>query len=164
MRQAGAWVVAVVLLAGCGEKDTARQQAEDAADVAMVERLSKEPLVPMVPKAITAQDVARYGLDKPGCSFRKNGEGEPLFIAAKDEGFLRIEGELKRYAAKGTSADLPGGARSTYVGLASWVDLVRQPDAGGALSDDLNWPARMILHDAQERVAFMADGTMTCRT
>jgi hypothetical protein len=133
----------------------------------MVERLSQEPFQPILPKPITALDVARYGLDKPGCAFRKNGEGDPLFIAGREEGFLRIGGELKRYAAKGTSADLPGGARSTYVGLASWVDLVRQPDgepgATDAPTDEMNWPVRLILHDAQERVAFMADGTMSCR-
>lgn len=155
------------LVAGCGE-DPAVEKAEDARDVAMVERMSREPLVPIVPMPITAQDVDQYGLDqgvgRPGCRFGK-GEGagpDPLFIASSDEGFLRIDGELRRYAAKGTSASLPGGARTTYVGLGGWIDLARLPDAGTG-ADALRWPARLVLHDSQERVVFTADGTMTCR-
>lgn len=75
---------------------------------------------------------------------------------------MRVGPDLKRFAARKESADLPGGARSTYVGLASWIDLVRLPDDGSG-SDGLNWPARLVVHDAQERVAFRADGSMTCR-
>jgi len=124
--------------------------------------MSKEPFKPIIPHAITEIDIARYGLDKPGCAFRKPGEKDPIFIANPDEGFMRIGGDLKRYAAKMESAQLPGNARSTYVGLASWVDLVSLADRGGG-SDTLNWPAKLILHDAQERVAFMAEGEISCQ-
>lgn len=150
------------LLAGCGHKEPAAQEAaQDARDVAQVERLSHAPFKAIVPTPIGSQDVQRFGLDRPGCSFRKGNQGDPLFIAARDEGFLMIDNDLKRYAAKSTAAELPGGARTTYTGLASWVDLVRQPDAGNS-SSQTEWPARLILHDSQERVAFMADGTVTC--
>lgn len=149
------------LLAGCWEKTPAQKAADDARDVAMVERMSKEPFRPIIPKPVTSIDVARYGLDRPGCAFRKGGTGDPLFVGDSVEGFMRIGGDLKRYAAKKESAQLPGKARTTYVGLASWIDLVRQPDAGTGSGQD-RWPARLIIHDAQERVAFMADGTVTC--
>ncbi|MFC0203167.1 hypothetical protein [Novosphingobium soli] len=163
MQKAVIGLAVLLSLAGCGEKDPSTQAVEDARDVAMVERMSREPLKPLEPLPITRQDITRYGLDKPGCSFRKQGQGDPLFIAGKDDGYLHVGGDLKRFAAKSESADLAGGARSTYVGLSSWIDLVRQPDAGTG-SDDMNWPARIVIHDAQERVAFMADGRMTCRT
>ncbi|MFC0685903.1 hypothetical protein [Novosphingobium clariflavum] len=128
----------------------------------MVERMSKEPFRPILPRPITRIDVERYGLDKPGCRFVRQGEGDPIFIGNAEEGFMRIEGDLKRYAAKLESAQLPGNARSTYVGLSTWVDLVSLPDRAGG-SDTTHWPARLILHDAQERVAFRADGEMRCR-
>ncbi len=150
-----------VLLSACGQEDPQREAVENAHDVAMVERMSKEPFKPIIPHAITEIDVARYGLDKPGCSFRKPGEKDPIFIANADEGFLRVAGDLKRYAAKVESAQLPGNARSTYVGLASWVDLVSLSDKSGG-SDTTHWPAKLILHDAQERVAFMSEGVVTC--
>lgn len=160
-RMAALATLAGVLLTSCGGNDPARQAAEDAHDVAMVERMSREPFRPIIPSRITRIDVTRYGLDRPGCAFRKKNEQDPLFIGSRDEGFMRIGGDLRRFAAKQESAELPGDARATYVGLSSWIDLVRQPDSGSG-GDQYRWPARLILHDAQERVAFMADGTMTC--
>ncbi|PNU06147.1 hypothetical protein [Novosphingobium guangzhouense] len=154
---------AFAMLAGCGQETPAEQAAENARDVAMVERMSREPLKPIVPIPITAEDIDGYGLDRPGCSFAKQAPGAaPIFIATSTEGFMRVGRDFKRFAAKGTSADLPGGARTTYVGLSSWVDIVRLPDEGMA-SDANTWPARLIIHDSQERVAYRADGVMHCR-
>lgn len=156
-------VLSFALIAGCAKEDPTQKAAEDAEDVAMVERMSREPFRPIIPEPITSVDVARYGLDRPGCSFRK-GEGKDLlFFGDASDGFLRIGGHLDRFAAKSASAELPGGARTTYIGLASWLDIIRLPDK--RVDNDANsWPARLVLHDAQERVAFMADGVVTCRS
>jgi len=157
----GSVLAAGMLLSGCKEESSARRAAQDAQDIAMVERLSKEPFKPIIPKPITEVDMTRYGLERVSCAFRKQGESDPVFLAGSDEGFMRIAGDLKRFAAKTESAQLPGDARSTYIGLSSWVDFIRQADGGDGGSQD-TWPARMIIHDSQERVAFMSDGTMTC--
>jgi hypothetical protein len=162
MRKPVLALASFLLLSACGQEDSVQEAAEDAHDIAMVERMSKEPFKPIIPRPITEIDVARYGLDRPGCTFRKPGEKDPIFIANPDEGFMRIAGDLKRYAAKKESTQLPGNARSTYVGLASWVDLVSLPDKAGG-SDTMHWPAKLVLHDAQERVAFMSEGEVTCR-
>ncbi|WP_324694987.1 hypothetical protein [Novosphingobium sp. RL4] len=162
MKNAILGLAVVTLLSACGQEDPGGQTAEDAQDIAKVERMSKEPFKPIIPRPITEIDVARYGLDKPGCAFRKPDQKDPIFIANEEEGFMRIAGDLKRYAAKVESAQLPGNARSTYVGLASWVDLVSLPGKGSG-SDTMHWPAKLILHDAQERVAFMAEGEVSCR-
>jgi hypothetical protein len=161
MRKTMTMLGITALLAGCGDGNSADTPAEAASDVAMVERMSQAPFRPILPGGITAMDIERYGLDKPGCSFRRGAATDPLFIAGKDEAFMRVGTELKRLAAKSTSADLPGGARTTYVGLTSWIDLVRLPDEGSG-ADALNWPGRLIVHDSQERVAYRADGTVTC--
>lgn len=155
------YAATLALLAGCSSQTPQERRSDDARDVAMVERMSRAPLVPVTPSAISRDDIARYGLDRPGCIFTKaSGEG-PLFIATRDDGFMRLGSEIKRFAAKQTGAGLPGGARTTYVGLSSSVDFARQPSDGTA-DDQADWPARMIVHDAQDRVAFMADGRMRC--
>ena len=160
-----ALAAAVLLLGGCGEeprtRGSAEKAAEDARDIAMVERMGREPFKPILPKPLGEIDMARYGLDRAGCAFRKQDEKDPLFLAGPQEGFMRIGGDLNRYAAKTESAELPGGAHATYIGLTSWVELVRLPDEGTGAGQD-RWPARLIIHDAQERVAFQADGMVNC--
>ena len=156
-------ILAGAMLAGCGQKDPAKQAAADARDVAMAERMSREPLQPIVPEPITASQITRYGLDRTACSFRRDGTGDPLFMAGIQEGFMRLSGDLTRLAARTESAELPGHARGTYVGLSNRVEFSALPDKDGA-SGAKSWPARMIIHDQQERVAFTADGLMTCNS
>ena len=151
------------LLAGCVKEDLTEKAAEDAEDIAMAERMSREPFKPIIPDPITSVDVARYGLDRPGCSFRKTGAANILFFGDASDGFLRVGGNLNRFAAKTESAEFPGGARATYIGLSSWLDIVLLPDKR-ADNDPDSRPARLILHDAQERVAFMADGIVSCKS
>lgn len=161
MGKATAVLFLLALMTGCVKEDPTEKAAEDADDIAMVKRMSRVPLKPIVPEPIGKADIARYGLDRPGCSFRKIGSNDILFFGDDADGFLHLGTDLVRLAAKTQSAELPGGARSTYVGLANWVALVRLPDRR-ADGDSLSWPARLVLHDAQERVAFTADGTVTC--
>ncbi|MBT0669025.1 hypothetical protein HT136_11675 [Novosphingobium profundi] len=160
----GKWVALalVAVLAGCGSKpDPVEKKADAAKDVAMVERMSKAPFKPILPKPITDIDMERYGLSHRGCTFTVKGDKMPIFVAGPDEGFMIVDRDLDRYAAKTASAELPGKARSTYIGLENWLDIVRLPDEGMG-GDAIHWPARLILHDAQERVAFMSDGKMDC--
>lgn len=158
-------LVSLALLGACAAESPTESPPKNAAqaaeDVAMVERMSREPFQPIVPDAITAADIARYGLDRPGCGFRKTGAPDILFFGDASDGFLKIGGDLRRFSAKTSSAELRSGARTTYVGLESWLDITHLPDAEGD-GDPSTAPARLILHDAQERVAFMADGTLTC--
>ncbi len=155
------WLILLTLLSACHKETREQKAADDARDVAMVEQMSREPFVPIVPKPITNVDRARFGLDHRGCMFTAKGDKAPIFVAGPDEGFMDIDGNLGRYAAKVSSAELPGHAHSAYVGLDNWVDIVRQPDAG-TNGTDVHWPARLMVHDAQERVAFMIDGMMNC--
>ncbi|MCJ2181850.1 hypothetical protein MTR62_03915 [Novosphingobium sp. 1949] len=127
----------------------------------MVERMSKAPFKPILPKPITKVDLVRYGLAHRGCLFTPKGSKDPIFVAGPDEGFMHVGRDLDRYAAKTDSAELPGKAHSTYIGLENWLDIVRLPDEG-ADGTAVHWPARLILHDSQERVAFMNDGIMDC--
>ncbi len=161
MGKTWAALVSLALLGACTKESPPEKAAQNAQDVAMVERMSRAPFRPIVPDPIRSVDIARYGLDRPGCSFRKTGAEDILFFGDASDGFLKIGDDLKRFSAKTRSAELPEGARSTYIGLSSWLDIVQLPERNGD-GDPSTSPARLILHDAQERVAFMADGTITC--
>jgi len=154
-------IAAPILLSACHENREDKAQ-EAAHDVAMVERMNQVPPVAIDPAPITPRDMKQFGLDRLPCAFVDKSRGlGPLFLGGADEGVLKLDDDLHRLAARSGSAQLPGGGRTTYVGLNGWVDFSRQPDAGTGAGQD-NFPARMSLHDAQDRVVFVANGTMHC--
>lgn len=151
---------AALLLASCGgepeEKSSTPQNA--ARDIAMVERMNKVDAKSILPQGMNADDMARYDLNR-GCLFRIEGSDEPVFVAQRERGYLKLDGALQPVSAKAGSAELPGGARSIYVGLDNWVELVAQAGAGG---NENTWPSRVVIHDAQERVVYDKAGRVTC--
>ncbi|WP_156839130.1 DUF6692 family protein [Novosphingobium aquimarinum] len=165
-RTMAALAVATFLLAGCGDSadepsdEGTVSPAEAARDVAMVERMNRVEPNPILPQEFNADDMARYDLGR-GCKFRIEGESAPIFVAQRERGYLKIDGELQPVSAKGGSAELPGGAHSIYIGLNSWVELVAQAGEGG---DERSWPSRLVIHDSQERVAYDKSGQVTCGT
>lgn len=159
-------MVGLALLAGCGEDTPPQAKAvDDAKDVAMVERMNQPPFRPIRPEPFTAADIGQYDLARAGCMFRpgdKESEA-PLFIAQHDRGYLKIEGKLLPLAVRTDSAELPAGAHSTYIGTQNWVELVAQAGDGGAGSGPGKaWPSRLVIRDANERVAFNAIGQVSC--
>jgi len=158
-----AWMA---LLGGCGaHKEAQREHADDARDVAMVERMNQTPFKPIRPEPFTADDLARYGLASEGCAFRPGSRPneQPLFVAQQDRGFLKVGGEVKPLAVKSGSAELPSGAHSTYIGLDNWIELVAQAgNEGKGPAGKQAWPSRLVIHDASQRVAFDVAGQVSC--
>lgn len=166
MRETMVVVLGMILLSGCGDhKEPQPKAVDDAQAVAMVERMNQTPFKPIQPQPLSADDLARYDLVRSGCSFRPGNKPDeaPLFVAQHDRGFLKIDGVLQPVAAKSGSAELPSGAHSTYVGLDGWIELVAQAgDEGKGPEGKQAWPSRLVIHDAQQRVAFNAIGRVSC--
>ncbi len=166
MRKGLAVLLGVAFLTGCGDDAKTQNKAvDDAGDVAMVERMNQPPFRPIRPEPFTAADIAQYDLARAGCMFRPGDKPDeaPLFIAQQDRGYLKIEGKLLPLAVRNDSAELPAGAHSTYIGTQNWVELVAQAGQGGAGSGaDKAWPSRLVIRDANERVAFNAVGQVRC--
>jgi len=157
-------LIVLVVLSACGEDRTERKAANDARDVAMVERMNRVPPQSIEPDAFSLEEISRYGLGTMPCAFQRGdmpGLG-PIFVADKDEGVMKVGEQIRRLAARSESAELPGGARTTYVGIDSWLQLERLPDDGTG-ADEAMFPARLVIHDAQERIVFRVDGTVRCK-
>ncbi|MDE8653341.1 hypothetical protein [Novosphingobium album (ex Liu et al. 2023)] len=157
-------LLSLALLAGCGESPVEKSRDDDR-DIAMVERMNQTPFRPILPQPITRADIVRFDLGRAGCSFRPGTDpaADPLFVTQDDRGYLKVEGKLRPVAAKAGSAELPAGARSTYVGLDSWIELAAQAGPGGTEGPaGSSWPSRFVIHDAQERIAFEARGMVRC--
>lgn len=157
-------LVALLALTACGEARSERKAANDARDVAMVERMNRVPPQSIEPDAFSPEEIGRYGLGTMPCAFQRGdmpGLG-PIFVADEDEGVMKVGEQIRRLAARSESAELPGGARTTYVGLDSWLQLERLPDSATG-GDEAVFPARLVIHDAQERIVFRVDGTVRCK-
>jgi hypothetical protein len=154
------------LVAGCGDDPAPqRKAADDARDVAMVERMNQAPFKPIRPQPFTPDDLAQYDLTREGCTFRPGNKPDepPLFVAQSDRGYLKVAGVLKPLSVKTGSAELPSGAHSTYMGLDSWIELVAQAgDESKGADGKTAWPSRLVIHDAEQRVAFNALGHVSC--
>jgi hypothetical protein len=166
MHKAMMLLAGLAVLGGCGAKDQPqRKQADDARDIAMVERMNQTPFRPIQPEPFTADDLARYGLAGDGCTFRRGerADDQALFVAQQDRAYIKVGGVVTPLAVKGGSAELPSGAHSTYIGLDSWIELVAQAgqeEQGRA--GNRSWPSRLVIHDAAQRVAFDARGQVSC--
>lgn len=166
MRKVVLAVLGLTALTGCGgNEDPQHKAVDDAHDVALVERLNQPPFKPVLPQAFTTEDIARYDLARAGCMFRPGNKPDepPLFVAQSDRGYLKIDGKLRPLAAKSGSAELPSGAHSTYIGTSNWIELVAQAGDEGTGPDGATaWPSRLVIHDANERVAFDSLGQVSC--
>ncbi|MEW9856838.1 hypothetical protein [Novosphingobium sp. M1R2S20] len=167
MKKATGLLLGLAAISGCANDEASRRDpAKDAQDVAMVERLSRAPFRPIRPEPLTGEDIDRYDLARDGCMFRPGSDAKeaPVFVAQKDRGYLKIDGRLQPLAVKSGSSELPSGAHSTYVGTENWVELVAQATSEGrGAGGKGSWPSRLIIHDANERIAFDAPGHVSCR-
>jgi hypothetical protein len=166
MREMMTALLAIAALTGCGERKEPQVKAiDDEQAIAMVERMNQTPFRLIRPQPLSGEDLARYDLARTGCSFRPGDDPDepPLFVAQRDRGFLKIGGVLQPVAAKTGSAELPSGAHSAYVGLDGSIELVAQAgsEANGPGGKQA-WPSRLVIHDAQQRVAFNAVGRVSC--
>lgn len=165
MRNAMMLMAGLAALSGCGNDSPAPRSPEQAAkDVAMVERMNQPPFSPIRPQPFTPDDIAKYDLHR-GCEFRPGSElSEPaLFVAQEDRGYIKIDGRLMPLAVKSGSAELPSGAHSSYVGTQNRIELVSQAGAEGEVTQGRKaWPSRLVIHDANERVAYDALGQVRC--
>ena len=149
-----------LFLTGCGA-DSSRQESSNAdLDIAMVERMNRVPPRPLSLDVITASDIAHFGLAAMNCTF-SSANIEPVFMGGANDGVIKVDGDLQRLAARTQSAELPGDARTVYVGPDRWAELSRLPDAGTGAGRN-RFPARLTIHDAHERIVFISDGVVHC--
>lgn len=166
MHKVWAVLAGSVLLAACGDaKDAGTMPTDAERDIAMVQRMNQTPFKAIRPESLTPDDLVRYDLTRDGCTFRPGDKADepPLFVAQHDRGYLKVAGTLQPLSVKSGTAELPSGARSTYMGLDNWIELVAQAGEETSLPDGTQaWPSRLVIHDAEQRVAFNVRGRVSC--
>lgn len=156
----------IVLLAGCEEpkKSAAEQQIDAERAVAEVEAAQTPPPDVVAPERITDAERVRFGLSDGGCAFAVNNpEIGAQAILQMNVGYMKLDGEMARFAPDAGASDGPSGTSTRYDGGSHGIvvdfETARAEAAGG---DRLSVPARITLQDGRGRTVYVADGTALC--
>jgi len=179
MRNLPALAGMALLLAGCGDEPTPEEQAAtDERDIAMVEDANKAmpPLRLVSPEPILLPDIERYDLLGEACSYAPGTSLGARVIAREADSFMKIDGEIERFAADPGSRELPMHTRSVYNskdfslvlalkidGTEFTGDAEADTDAGSTTTDGReNYEGSVTLRDAYGRVVYQGTGLAQC--
>lgn len=168
MRSIPAALAAVVLLAGCGEREPtpAEKAAKDARDIALVEaaQQSKPPPEAIEPAALTAAEADRYGASTHCAFVPADSSGpRPILLAGEDRAWLKVGERVHGFAADRGSSRLAGGAWPHYDGKDRSLSIEQEPGDGVTLGDDrLRWAATLTVRDAWDQVVYRRSGDLEC--
>ena len=177
MRRMLAVACAAALLSGCGnELSPEEQAAADERDIAMVEEANEAmpPLQQVTPEPILLPDIERYDLLGEACSYAPGTSLGARVIAREADAFMKIGGDIERFAADPGSRELPMHTRSVYnskdfslvLGLNDNDSEEAPPDDGEraepAMDSRQNFEGSVTLRDAYGRVVYEGVGLAQC--
>jgi hypothetical protein len=166
-RIASPLLLAVALLAGCGDVPTPEEQAAEAARrIALVEKGNSAlpPLEEVYLEPISYADVERHNLTGAGCNFAPGNSFGTRVVARPVDAHMKIGEDVIRLAADAGASELPAGARSRYLSgtheMRLEVSGEGKPSAGG--SDKVDYLGTVTLVDEHGRLVYQASGLAQC--
>src|SRR5690606_38926177 len=169
----GRWAAtaALLLLAGGGESATPEEQAmEDARDIAQVHAANEvmPPLRLVSPEPILLPDIERYDLYGDACNYAPGTSFGTRVIAREADAFMKIDGEVVRFASDPGSRELPMGSRTLYTSreyaLRLTVEEQEAPDDESDRTDSpTDFEGTVTLRDRFGRVVYEGVGLAQCK-
>ena len=164
--RAGIAIAVLIMLTGCGSEPTPEELAEkDARDVAMVEEANDvmPPLELVTPEPILLPDIERYDLYGMACNYAPGTSLGTRVVAREADAFVKVDGEVHRFAADPGSRELPMHTRTLYNGkeysLRLAIDGGQEIEADGTTS----YEGSVTLRDAFGRVVYEGTGLAQCK-
>ena len=155
---------AALALAGCGDELTPEEQAQaDERDVAMVEAANKAapPVQLVTPEPILLPDIERYDLLGEACSYAPGTSLGARVVAREADAFMKIDGEIERFAADPGSRELPMHTRSVYNSKNYSLVLALKEDTGEG-AQRTSYEGSVTLRDAYGRIVYEGLGEAQC--
>ena len=167
MRGGGSRVLALaaLLLAGCERELTPEEQAmADARDVALVKAANdvKPPLEQVTPEPIQFTDIERYDLFGAACNYAPGTSLGTRVVARETDAFVKIEGEVLRFASDPGSRELPLKTRSLYNGKEFSLRLEINGEGEPSGDETVDYEGSVELRDQYGRVVYEGTGVAQC--
>lgn len=161
------FAVCALALACCACSETLTQDEQEQRDreaVALVEQANAvEPLVSeVVPETILYPDIERHDIYGASCAYAPGTSLGARVIARQADAFMKIDGEIVRFAADPGARELPYGTRSLYNGREYSLRLEIAGDGMQSGEEVMEYEGTINLRDQYDRVIYSGTGTAQC--
>lgn len=152
-------IVLALAVAGCSEP-----AEEPDIDIEQMNKDARGPAVPVELQVIGYPDIEKHELYGASCAFTPEGGGVGAFALVMQEGgYLKIKGEIERFAPDAGSAEQPYGTRSKHSGLERSFELAIEQDSPRQSGyETVNYPAQLTVRDSSDREVYRAKGLAQC--
>lgn len=152
-------------LVSCGDELSESEQEE--RDAAIVERVREAndmapPLVEVVPEPILYPDMEANDLFGLACSYAPGTSMGARVIAREADAFVKLDGEVLRFAADPGSRELPASTRSFYNGREYSLRLDISDKATDEETNPAFYEGTVWLRDRWDRVVYQGTGAVDC--
>jgi hypothetical protein len=146
--------------------DTGLDAANDtSADVEEVVAANDGSAIALEPKPIGYPDMERHDIYGFGCSFVPEGGGiGAIAVLLLDAGYMKVDGEVLRFAPDPGSSENAAGVRMVYDSASHSLKLTlaEETDAEGKAPEAQGYDARLTVRDAKSREVYRANGYAQC--
>jgi hypothetical protein len=154
-------ILPVLLVGACGEEP--RTAEEIARRTAEIERVNEGVALPVEPQRITYPDMERYDLLGPSCAFAPEGSMAPVALAKEDAAWMKVRGEMVKFAPDPGVQKGPALAWTKYDGREHSLRLGLGAEVDGSTSPTgKRYEGTLELRDGKDRTVFTANGMIQC--
>lgn len=152
-------LLSITLIAGCSEPDPEQAAAQAEREIAMVEQANNAPppVREIVPEAIGGPEMMRLQLSGAGCNYAPGTSLGARVLAGPQDAWMKIDGEMTRFAADAGAQQLAAGSWNRYLGAGYELQLALEEDP----SDD-HYDGIITVRDAHGRVVYRGTGYAQC--
>lgn len=143
-----------------------QQAAERATELVRAANDAGPPVRPVVPEAIEYPDIETHDLFGQSCTYAPGTNLGARVIAREADAFMKIDGEVVRFAADPGSRELPMRSRTLYNGreysLRLAIDDVEAGTSAGEGTEVTEYEGTVWLRDRWDRVVYEGTGAVSC--
>jgi hypothetical protein len=156
----------MLALGACARQPTPEEiAAQERRDIAQVEAVQKQKPPPQMiaPEPILFPDIEENDLFGAGCAFAPGDSMGAVMLTRDKVAWMKVGGDLVRFASDPGSAKMPLGTWSRYSGKEMALALTRSTDEGEPDGEETTrWRGRLTVTDPFDQVIYDQAGLVQC--